>query len=393
MAKPSHIDRDSVPPRAASALSAPLLSRRALVGGMSVAALSSSAAGRALLAWSRECGPDGVRVKYARSLPGGRVKCGVCPLDCELSEGETCFCRTRTNRGGVLWTDAFANPCIVRVDAIEKMPLAHVTPGGRTLSLGVGGCNVRCLYCQNWKQSQARPRELQNRKLSPGQVVTSLAGRPVQTIAYTYTEPVAFLEYVHDVAAATREKGIRNVVATAGFVREKPLADLCKVVDAFSFSLKGFDDAFYRKVVGCGLPPILKALDVIKNSGTWLEVVTLLVPTLNDDDKSVRALARHVARNLGPDVPLHFSRFVPEYRLKNLPPTPIKTMERARSLALSEGVRYCYLSNVAPHAGNDTYCPGCKKAIVKRLGFKILGNHLKTGACGFCGHAIPGIHL
>jgi pyruvate formate lyase activating enzyme len=288
-------------------------------------------------------------------------------------------------------THAYGNPCIISVDPIEKLPLAHFLPGEKSLSLAVAGCNVRCLYCQNWQQSQVRPEDIRCFPLPPTEAVRGAQRKRLPIIAYTYTEPVAWSEYMADVAAQAQGRGIRNVCATAAFIHPEPLRELCQVIDAFAIALKGFDETFYEKVVGATLEPVLKAMEIIRAEGKWLEVVTLIVPTLNDDLKKIRAMCVWIRQHLGAEVPVHFGRFVPEYKLRNLPRTPIPTLERCREVALEEGLQYVYLFNVAPHEGSHTYCPRCKGKLIERLGFKVLSNRLNRGTCPRCGTEIPGV--
>jgi pyruvate formate lyase activating enzyme len=331
-------------------------------------------------------------VDYYERLSGGRIQCFVCPLECVLEEGETCFCRTRTNVGGRLYTRAYDNPCILRVDPIEKVPLNHYRPGTKTLSIGLGGCNVRCLYCQNWQQSQKMPDELKTFDLTPGQAVAAAKKKGLDTIALTYTEPVAFLEYALDVARAAKKAKLRVVVATAAFVKTKPLLELAKYVDAFAISLKGFDEAFYYRALGIHLEPVLAAIKTLKRrTKCWLELVNLLVPTYNDEADQIGKMVRWVRRELGGNVPLHFARFVPMYKLTNLPRTPVQTLEAACTVASKAGLRYVYTSNIAPHEGNNTFCADCGCPVIQRLGFKVLANDLNKGVCTECRKKLPGV--
>lgn len=325
------------------------------------------------------------------SLPGKKTKCYICPLNCILEDGQTCFCRTRKNHAGKLFSHAYNNPCVLLVDPVEKTPLNHFLPGSSALSIAVGGCNLRCLYCQNWQQSQAKPEELKTFELTSKDAVEGAKKKDCKVIAYTYTEPASFYEYIMEIAALAKEYKIKNVAATAAYINPKPMKDLCKVIDGFAVALKGFDEKYYEKVLGSKLKPVLKALEVVKESGKWLEITTLIVPTYNDDLTKIKEMCVWIKQNLGTKVPYHFARFVPEYKLKDLPRTPLQTLEKCRDIALETGLEYVYLSNVAPHEGNDTFCPKCKGKVVKRLGFKILENSLDNGACKKCGTKLPGV--
>lgn len=332
-------------------------------------------------------------IDFYDRLDDNRIQCHVCPLDCTLTEGETCFCRTRTNVGGRLYTRAYNNPCIMRYDAIEKLPLNHFRPGTQTLSIATGGCNCRCLYCQNWQQSQKVPDELETFKLSPRQAVEAARKKNIDTIAFTYTEPIAFLEYAKDIAIAAKEVGMRVVVATAGFVNREALLDFAQHVDAFSIALKGFDEDYYYRALGIRLQPVLDAIETIANdTDCWLELTNLIVPTYNDDPHQFKPMTRWIHEHIGDDVPVHFARFVPMYKLKNLPQTPVQSLEQARDIALKAGLKYVYTSNIAPHEGNHTYCDRCGQALIQRLGFKVLEKTIKKwGGCSKCRNKLPGV--
>ncbi len=329
--------------------------------------------------------------RFYKKLEGGKAQCQICPLNCFLEPGQTCFCRTRKNHDGKLMSHAYGNPCVVTVDAIEKLPLAHFLPGEQTLSLAVGGCNLRCLYCQNWNESQSKPDDLKNFDVPLEKAVEGARKKQVRLLAYTYTEPVAFYEYTRDLSVLARGKGLKNVVATALFINEVPLRELCKTTDAFAVALKGFDEKFYDKVLGSQLAPVLKALEILKEEKAWFEIVTLIVPTYNDDPAKIKEMIAWIRKNLGTKVPLHFGRFIPQYRLKDLPRTPVPTLEKCREMAMDAGLEHVYIFNVSPHEGNNTICSGCKKPVIERLGFKVLRNDLEKGACKHCRRKLPGV--
>lgn len=334
---------------------------------------------------------DKVEVKHYDKLADKRIQCHVCPLHCNLAPGETCFCRTRTNHAGTLYNHAYNSPCVLNIDPIEKTPLLHFLPGTKALALGLAGCNMRCLYCQNWQVAQDQPVNTRNMKLTAADAVARLTGQKLPAIAFTYTEPVSYSEYALETAAAVRKAGLKSVMASGAFITYKPLLELCEQLHGMVLALKGFSEQFYLKVCGVKLAPVLKAIETAKESGKWLELTTLVVPTYNDAPDDIREMARWIVKNLGPDVPWHFGRFVPEYQLRKLPQTPVRTLEECREIALSEGVRFVYISNVAPHDGNHTYCPGCKSVLIRRVGLKVLENSLKDGKCPKCGRAIPGV--
>jgi pyruvate formate lyase activating enzyme len=322
---------------------------------------------------------------------GNYVRCNLCPLHCIIADGQRGHCRTRENRGGRLYSMAYGNPCAVHIDPIEKKPLYHFLPTAAAFSLATAGCALRCLYCQNWEISQVTPEETQNADLPPEGVVQAARQYEAPVIAYTYSEPTAFYEYMLDTARLGQEAGLRSVVISAGFINPQPLRELCQTVEAIKIDLKGYDEEFYRKVCGAELGPVLDAIRIIHAAGVHLEVVNLVVPTLNDSLEQLRALSRWLAQEISPDVPLHFSRFQPLYKLTDLPPTPVETLEEARKIALEEGMRFVYVGNVPGHSGNNTYCPACGKAIIVRQGFSVVEYHLKGSVCAYCGESIPGV--
>jgi len=334
---------------------------------------------------------DKIEVKLYKKLADRKIQCFVCPLHCILKDGETCFCRTRTNHAGTLYNHAYNSPCVLNVDPIEKTPLLHFLPGTKTLALGLAGCNLRCLYCQNWQIAQDEPVNTKNMKLAADDAVAQLRAKDLPTIAFTYTEPTSYFEYALEVATAVRQAGRRAVMASAAYIETQPLQELCAQLHGMVLALKGFDQEFYLKVCGVRFDPILKAIETAKASGRWLELTTLVIPTYNDAPDQIRDMCKWIVKNLGPDVPLHFGRFVPEYQMRKLPQTPVQTLEECRNIALSEGVRFAYISNVAPHDGNHTYCPGCKSVLIRRIGLKVLENNLKGGRCPKCQREIPGV--
>lgn len=377
-------------------MSAPRLDRRGFLSTLCRGAGAACAACTLGPTVSRALADSGStferEIDFYERLPERRIQCFVCPLHCVLNEGETCFCRTRTNVDGKLFSRAYNNPCILRIDPIEKIPLNHWRPGTTTLTIGVGGCNLRCIYCQNWQQSQQMPDRMKTFDLTPDGAVAAAKRKGVETIAFNYTEPVAFLEYGKDIAIAAKAAGLKVVVATAAFVEPKPLLDFAQYVDAFSVSLKGFDEAFYYRSLGVHLEPVLEALKTIKKrTKCWLEIVNLVVPTYNDTHENIKKMSRWIRKNLGGNVPLHFARFVPMYKLTNLPRTPVQSLEAAMEIARKAQLRYVYTSNIAPHAGTNTVCAGCGKTVLQRLGLKVLENKLKKGVCPHCKKKLPGV--
>ncbi len=324
-------------------------------------------------------------------LAEGRVECQLCPQACKVADAERGTCGVRENRGGTYYTLVHGVACSVNVDPIEKKPLFHVLPGETALSYATAGCNMECKFCQNWEISQFRPEQVRANYLPPEAMVALARRSKARLTAATYSEPVVFWEYVRDIARAARAAGLRSTVISNGYIQEAALRDVLPLLSAVKVDLKSFSDRFYREQVRARLEPVLNALKIIHSSGVWLEIVVLLIPTLNDSEQEVRDLARWVKSNLGPEVPVHFSRFGPKYRLTNLPATPPATLERAWKVARGEGLEYVYLGNLPGHRAENTTCPGCSKLLIRRFGFQVLENNLKDGHCPECKRKIPGI--
>ncbi len=329
--------------------------------------------------------------RWFKKLPNEWVQCGLCPHGCRISDRERGTCGARENRGGTLYTLVHSRPCSVVLDPIEKKPFFHVLPGAAALSLATPGCNFECKCCQNWEIAQARPEQVKTSTLTPVDVAALARAQGARVVACTYTEPVIFSEYVYDIAVAGSRSGLKTVVVSNGYIQEEPLRDLCGVLSAYKVDLKGFTERFYKDHCGGELKPVLDTLRRLRKRGIWTEIVVLLIPTLNDAPSEIRDLARFVRGELGAEVPLHFTRFHPTYRLTNLPPTPVATLERSREIARKEGLAFVYLGNVPGHPGESTYCPGCGARLIRRIGMATLENRLKRGSCPDCGRKIPGI--
>ena len=328
---------------------------------------------------------------YYTTQLGNYVQCQLCPNRCVIKEGQRGTCEVRENRGGKLYTLVYGNPVAVHIDPIEKKPFYHFLPASDSFSLATAGCNLDCAYCQNWTISQVRPEEVESYDLPPEEAVALALEKGCKSIAYTYTEPTVFYEYMLETSKLARAKGIKNVVVTNGFINPEPLRELCKYVDAIRVDLKGFTEDFYHQVCQGELAPVLQTLKIIQEEGVHLEIINLVVPTLNDDEEEIRQMCQWILENLGPDVPVHFTRFQPMYRLQNLPPTPVETLERAREIALEVGLHYVYIGNVPGHPAENTYCPKCGKLLIKRMGFYVEENHIVDGKCEYCGNPIPGV--
>jgi pyruvate formate lyase activating enzyme len=319
------------------------------------------------------------------------VVCNLCPKKCFLPEGMKGYCRVRVNMGGRLYTLVYGRPAAVHIDPIEKKPVFHLLPGSRTFSLATAGCNLSCDFCQNWSLSQGEPEALPFQRLLPQQIVSAARQYGCSSIAYTYSEPVVFYEYMAETARLAKQAGLYNVVITGAYINPEPLKRLLPDLDVVKIDLKGFDRKYYRQVVGGSLEPVLKALEIVANSGVQLEVVNLVVPGRNDSPEQLALLCRWVRDKLGPETPLFFSRFMPCYRMPNYPKTPVSELRNARNMALREGLKYVYLGNVTGDEGENTYCPNCGFLLIRRVGYAVLYNKLKHGHCPRCREAIPGI--
>lgn len=334
--------------------------------------------------WSREA------FSYEK-LPGGKVSCNICPNHCVLSEGDRSICRSKVNIDGRLYTLAYGNPCAVHVDPVEKKPLFHFLPQSRAFSIAAAGCNFRCLNCQNWQISQVRPEDVRHYDLFPGDVVERALRSDAGAIAYTYSEPLTFFEYAIDTARIARQKGLKNLLISNGYVNPEPLLALCKFIDAANINLKSFDDELYRKLNGGRLKPVLETFKALDGQGIHFEMTTLVVPGYVDDPEMIRSMCKWIVDNLGVNHPLHFLRFFPQYKLDRLPPTPVSTLERFREIAMEEGIRYVYIGNVPGHEANHTYCHDCKKLLVRRNGYAVSLPGLSGGRCRYCNAEIPGV--
>jgi pyruvate formate lyase activating enzyme len=321
---------------------------------------------------------------------GKSVQCELCPTECVLENYQIGGCRVRINKGGVLYSLVYGKPCAVAVDPIEKKPFFHFLPTTTAFSIATAGCVLGCKFCQNWQISQAKPEETDTHDLMPEEVVRKAIFYGCRSITYTYTEPTVFYEYMFDTALIARNFGIKNTMHTCGYINEKPLKNLAKYMDAADVDLKAFTEDFYSRICGGRLKPVLDSLITLKKEGVWLEITNLIIPTLNDDMKQIREMCQWITENLGTDVPLHFSRFFPYYKLKDLPPTPLETINEARTVALAAGLKYVYIGNIRSDAEN-TYCSKCKKILIERSGYFVKQNNISRGKCIYCSAVISGI--
>lgn len=318
------------------------------------------------------------------------VRCGLCPNQCLLGEGVAGKCRNRINYEGKLFSIAYGNPCAVHIDPIEKKPLYHFLPNSRAFSIATAGCNFACLNCLNWQISQVGPRETSNEDLMPDEVIAECLAGKCEAIAYTYSEPITFYEYVYETAKLAKAKGIKNVFISNGYINPGPLKKLIPYLDAANINLKSFSDDIYQRLNGGTLQPVLNTIKTLKDNNVWIEVTNLVVPDWTDNFDMMRQMCHWLVDNGFEDYPLHFNRFFPQYKLLKTPPTPIPTLVRAKQIAQEAGMKYVYLGN-NPEGSDNTICPKCKKVVVERSGFSSPAVHIKAGNCKYCGEKINGV--
>ncbi len=328
---------------------------------------------------------------FYQKLDGKTVQCLLCPRNCVIQNYKRGFCQVRENRNGILNTLVYAKPVAIHIDPIEKKPLFHFLPATTVFSIATVGCNLRCKFCQNWEISQSAPEEAEYVYLEPEDLIKRLKDSGSPSIAYTYTEPTIFYEYMLDTAKLAQACGTKNVMHSAGYINEKPLRQLCKYLDAANIDLKGFSEDYYANMSQGALEPVLRTLKILREEGVHVEITNLVLSGYNDDSESIVKMCLWIKDNLGPDTPLHFSRFFPMHKLLNLNPTPVETLERARQIALDCGLKYVYIGNIAGNPAENTYCPNCKKILIERKGYFILQNNIKDGKCSFCGEEIKGV--
>lgn len=337
-----------------------------------------------------------------RRAPSGKgeVRCQLCPRSCLIPPGHSGDCRVRINVDGRLVATTYGRPCALHIDPIEKKPLFHVLPGTRILSVATVGCNLHCRNCQNHSISQANPWDeaIRVQSLRPGafgvmpaELVSLAQARGCQSVAATYTEPLVFYEYTRDTAELGRAAGLKMVTVTAGYCNPGPLRALCRLLDASNLDIKSMNPEAFRRNSGGELKHVLRGAVIAREEGVWLEITNLLIPTYNDSSAEMRKLSRFVKSELGAQTPLHFSRFFPNHRLRNLPPTPVPTLERAREIAREEGLYHVYVGNLPGNDGESTLCPGCQRVVIRRVGYRVQGTWLNGGACGHCGRLVEGV--
>lgn len=330
---------------------------------------------------------------YFEKLEDGKIRCRICFKNCVVPPGGTGFCHNRINKAQSLYNIVYGRPSAVQFDPVEKEPLHHFLPGTSILCIGTAGCNFRCKFCHNWQLSQQSIDEIgYYQELEPADVVQKALERwKTPSISFTYNEPTVFYEYVYDIARLARENELKVVIHSNASMNPDPLKQLIPYVDAFTIDLKAFRQDFYRDVSQGELEHVLGTLEKIKAEGVWLELVNLVIPDLNDDLEDIKKMSHWICEHLGPETPLHFSRFFPAYRLTDLAPTPVETLEQAHATALQEGLLFVSLGNVPGHKYNSTFCPDCGEIVIERVHFTVHSVKMEDGRCASCGAAMPGV--
>ncbi|MFH2070207.1 MAG: AmmeMemoRadiSam system radical SAM enzyme [Elusimicrobiota bacterium] len=391
----TEIQGDATQPSASSGISA---SNKKRPETDSITSATITKDGRLLAPLYKQVTPPQKEAMFYEELPGGAVKCRLCPWECTLKPNEVGLCNVRQNIDGKLISLCHSRPCSIAIDPIEKKPFYHFMPGEQAFSLATAGCNLFCKFCQNWSISQAKPEDVESFYIPPAGIVKLAKRTNTKVISFTYSEPVVFYEYMIETARHARKEGIKSTVVSGGFINPEPLKELCKYVDGIKIDLKAFNEKYYKEIVGGRLQPVLETLKIIKQEGVHLEIVYLVVPTLNDDTEEIKRMCLWIKENLGDKIPLHFSRFSPRYKMQNYPETPLSTVENLRKIAMECGLKYVYVGNVPPgNEGESTYCHNCGKVLVKRTGYYVAENNIISaggragaGKCKFCGTPVYG---
>jgi len=330
-----------------------------------------------------------------QKMKDNTVRCNLCAHRCVIHEGKKGICKVRENHGGVLFTRVYGRAIAQHIDPIEKKPLYHFYPGSKAYSIATPGCNFHCRFCQNWDISQVVNENILNfgQAASPEEIVLNAKQKQCQSIAYTYTEPTIFFEYSYDIARLAHKEGIKNIYVSNGYMTGEMLEMISPYLDAINVDLKAFRDETYRRLLGARLQPILDSLKKIKQLGIWLEVTSLIIPGINDEETEIREMANFVAAELGKEVPWHISRYFPAYKMENVPPTPVKTLFKARKIGCDAGLNYVYIGNIGYYDDMDTKCPQCGHVLIERSYFGIVRNTIREHRCPNCGREIVGVGL
>jgi len=325
---------------------------------------------------------------FYKPLADQKVQCLLCPRECVIGDGKRGFCRDRENQKGKLYTTVYGKPSVVDIGPIEKAPIYHFFPGHFRLCITCASCNLRCKYCQNWHLSQSSSEEQNCYSYTPEEIVKQAQSHNLSSISFTYTEPTVYYEYLYDISSLAKSMGIKTSIVSNGYINREPLLRLLKILDAVKIDLKGFSEKFYEEVSSATLKPVLESMITVKKEKVWLEIVNLIVPTLNDDPKMIDEMCQWIRKNLGVDTPLHFTRFFPNYKLTHPSPTPISILESAYEIAKKSGLRYVYIGNVPGHVYNSTFCPSCNRKVVGRTHFDVIEMNIVDGKCKFCSFPI-----
>lgn len=333
------------------------------------------------------------KARYWHMLDDGRMQCDLCPRDCKLHEGQRGACFVRMREADEMILTTYGRSSGFCIDPIEKKPLNHFYPGTSVLSFGTAGCNLACKFCQNWDMSKSRDMDKLMDQASPAAIAAAAVQSGCKSVAFTYNDPVIFAEYAMDVADACHALGVKSVAVTAGYMHDVARRDFYSKIDAANVDLKAFTEEFYSKVTGSHLQPVLDTLRYLKHeTNVWFEITTLLIPGQNDSNEEITAMCQWIHQNLGVDVPLHFSAFHPDYKMMDIPATPVSTLTRAREIALKEGLQYVYTGNVHNQEGDTTFCPNCQKPLIIRDWYEIKNYRLKAdGHCPECNALIAGV--
>jgi pyruvate formate lyase activating enzyme len=327
---------------------------------------------------------------FYKQMNGQKVQCLLCPRECVIASGKRGFCRNRENQKGKLCSIIYGRPSVIDIGPIEKAPLYHFIPGHFRLCLTCASCNLRCKYCQNWHLSQKSIEALSCHSYTPTEIVQQAKNHNLDSISFTYTEPTVYFEYLYDISSIAKLMGLKTSIVSNGYINRDPLLKLLTVLDAVKIDLKGFHENFYEEICSATLNPVLESLVTVKKENVWLEIVNLIVPTLNDDPKMIDEMCRWIRENLGQDTPLHFTRFFPNYKMTHLSPTPVSTLESAYEIAKKSELRYVYVGNVPGHIYNSTFCPSCNRKVIHRTHLEVLEMNVVDGRCSFCNFPIQG---
>ncbi|OGS20705.1 MAG: AmmeMemoRadiSam system radical SAM enzyme [Elusimicrobia bacterium RIFOXYA2_FULL_39_19] len=319
------------------------------------------------------------------------IKCRLCPWECTIKPDERGICTVRENKNGTLYTLSYSRVCSINIDPIEKKPFFHFFPGQKVFSIATPGCNMGCRFCQNWSISQVKPEDVDSFYIPPENLIKLIKKSECPLLAFTYSEPTIFFEYMIETLKLAKSNGIKTAIVTSGFINKEPLLNICKYADAIKIDLKAFNEKYYKDICEGKLQPVLESLKTIKQQKIHLEIVYLVIPSLNDNPEEIKKMCSWIKQNLGKDIPLHFSRFFPLYKMQNYPATSLSTLENLKKLATNEGLKYVYIGNVDPvNSANSTYCPKCKKLLIIRDGYEINENNISNEKCKYCYEKIYG---